>query len=531
MSGEGLDRLDLRAVIEAHQALMDAARPAAVKSQHDRGKLTARERVDLLLDPDGRVEFGSLATPEGGGGVAKVGAADIARARELPWEGPLACTGFIDGRPVAVLADDFTMLGGTAHALGGQKMIRLAELSLRRGVPLIFMLDGGGHRIHDMDTRMFAAGGGHGPFRHTALLSGWVPQVAAVMGPAYAGPAMATSMADYVPIVRGTGSLGMAGPKLVKAGIGEEVTTEELGGSAVHVRSGGADDECESDVVCIERIKEFLSYLPSNAEQQAPIRPSEDPPNRLCEELRDLVPLERRRGYDMRRIIRTLCDDGGLFEHRREFAKNIITAFGHVDGRSVGFIANQPMHFAGTLDSAACVKATRFLSMCDAFGVPVVSLIDTPGFLVGSQAERGNAVRHMGRMLSAVAHLSVPLISIVVRKAYGGGYVAMAGGRSYHTDASWIWPTAEISAMGVEGSVDVAFHRDYESAEDPAARRQQLIDEFYAQMTPVRAAAGFGIDDVIDPAETRLRIASILRSQTARRRPNLPPKLHPIDPL
>lgn len=525
------ERQDLRDVVVAHEELLDEARPEAVKSQHDRGKLTARERVDLLLDPDGRVEYGPLATPEGGGGVAKVTAESRSRAQELPLEGPLAFTGFVDGRPVAVLADDFTMLGGTAHALGGQKMIRMADLALRRGIPLIFLLDGGGHRIHDMDTRMFAAGGAHGPFRHTAMLSGWVPQVAAVMGPAFAGPAMATSMADYVPIVKKVGLLGMAGTKLVKAGTGEDITNEELAGSAVHTRNGGADEECESDVVCLTRIREFLSFLPSNAEQPLPQRPTEDPATRLCTELRDLVPVERRRAYDIRRIIRTLSDDGVTFEHRAAYAKNIVTSFGWLGGRPVGFLANQPMHLAGMIDAAACAKATRFLWMCDAFGLPVVTLIDTPGFTVGSKAEQDNTVRHMGRMLMALGHLSVPLVSIVVRKAYGGGYVAMAGGRSYETDAAWVWPTAEISAMGVEGSVDIAFHRDYESAPDPQARRQEMIDEFYNQITPVRAASGFGIDDAIDPAETRLRLISVLTSRRAQLRKPMPPKRHPIDPL
>lgn len=536
LTGDGDDvpdelRADVRLVVDAHASLSDEARPEAVKAQHDRGKLTARERIDLLLDPDGRIEYGSLVTPEGEGVLAKVSATGRRKAGELPLEGPITATGFVEGRPVCVVADDFTMLGGTAHALGGMKMVRMAELALERGVPLIFMLDGGGHRVHNMDTRMFAAGGRHGPFRHTALLSGWVPQVAAVMGPAYAGPAMATAMADFVPIVSGTGFVGMAGPKLVKAGTGEEISNEDLGGSAVQARAGAVDLECESDAVCLETIKTFLSYLPTNAAERPPVVASDDPIERQCPDLRDIVPVERRRAYDVRVVMREISDDRMIFEHRTGFAKNLVTAFGRVGGESVGFLGNQSGVFAGTLDAAACIKATRFLSMCDAFGVPVVSLIDTPGFLVGSKAERENTVRHMGRMLMVLAHVTVPLITIVLRKGYGGGYVAMGGGRSYPTDATWVWPTAEISAMGVEGAVDIAFHHDYESAENPQARRQEIIEDFYRQITPLNAAAGFGVDDVIDPAETRSRIGAVLRVSKGRRQAFLPPKRHSVDPL
>jgi propionyl-CoA carboxylase beta chain len=524
-------RFELREVLEARRVLEDASRPEAVKKQHERGKLTARERLDLLLDPDGRVEYGSMVTSPDGGALAMTSASDVTKAKYLLIEGPIVCTGFIEGRPVAVAADDFTVLGGSVHALGGQKLRRIADLALRRGMPLIFLIDGGGHRIHNLDTRMFAAGGSHAPFREMAQMSGWAPMVAAVMGPAYAGPAMFTAMADFVPVVKGTGWLGMASPKLVKAGTGEEISHEELAGSAVQARAGAIDLECEDDADCIMMIKKFLSYLPSNAVAPLPLKESDDPSDRLCAELRDVISDERRRAYDVKKVVNVLCDEGTFFELRPGFAKNLVTGFGRLAGLPVGIMANQPLIFAGTLDAAACSKAAHFLSTCDAFGLPVVSLIDTPGLLVGSKAESENTVRQVGRLLLAWGHMSVPIVSIVTRKAYGGGYVAMGGGRSINSEAAFIWPTAEVCAMGVEGAVDIAFHHDYESAANPAARRQELIEELFGQVTPFRAASGFGVDEILDPVETRARLINVFRMNSGRRLIYMPPKVHAIDPL
>lgn len=522
-------RNDVAEILSARQANQDSARPEVIEKQHAKGKKTARERLDMLLDPGGRIEYGSLVTPDEDG-LARVGAADVAKARDLPFEGPITCTGFIEGRPVAVVADDFTLLGGSTGALGGKKLRRMAGIALQRGIPLVALLDGGGHRIHRMDSRMFALGGEHGPFRELALMSGWAPHVSAVMGPAWAGPAMFTAFADFVPMVRGTGQMGMAGPKLVKAGTGQDLSAEELGGSEPQARAGAADLQCESDAECITRIKEFLSYLPSNASEPLPIRPSEDPPDRLCPELRDLVPLERRRAYDVKRVLSSILDEGRYLEMRPDYGKNIVTALGRVAGIPVGVLANQPMVMAGTLDSPACAKAARFVSLCDAYGLPLVSLIDTPGLLVGTKAEREGLVRIMGRLLLAWGQVSVPIVSIVLRKAYGGGYLCMSGGRSNDAEASFVWPTGEVCAMGVEGSVDIAFHREYENAPDPTARRQELIDEFYRGITPLRAVSGFGLDDAIDPAETRRLLATVLTTQRGRRLKITPPRRHWVDP-
>ena len=521
---------EISAIKDAHARLQDEARPEAVAKQHGRGKLTARERLDLLLDPEGRVEYGALVTPDEAA-VANVSADGAQKAAALPFEGPVCFTGFINGRPVGVMADDFTVLGGSMYAIGAKKMRWMADLCQRRGFPFIALLDGAGHRIHSMDSRMFASGGEHGPFRLMANLSGYAPMVAAVMGPAFAGPALIAGMADFVPMVKGNSGVAMAGAKFAEVATGEKLTMEELGGSAVQTRSGAADMECADDAECIARIKEYLSFFPSNADEPPPIVQPSEPANQLVPELRDILPESRRRAYDMRDVIRLIVDDGHTFELRANYAKHLLTMLARIDGRSVGVIANQPMQMAGTLDAAACHKAAKFVSLCDAFGFPLVSLIDTPGMLVGSKPESENIVKASGRLLMVLGHATVPLVSVVVRKAYGGGYVAMGGGRSYDAEASLIWPQGEVSAMGAEGSVDIAFHRDYADAPDPAARRQELIDEFYASMTPVRAVSGFGLDDAIDPAETRMRIASVLRTNQGRKRPPGPAKRHWIDPF
>lgn len=524
-------RPELQAALDASEEVLDQGRPEAVRKQHDRGKLTARERIDLLLDEEDRLEYGALVTPDDAKLAPGVDSADLKKGADCPGDGVITCTGMVDGRPVTVGSVDFTVLGGTSTTPGGAKMRAMAELSLRRGIPFINLLDGAGHRIHAMDSRMFAFGGSIGPFDQLPLMSGWTPLVAAVMGPAFAGPAMIAGLADFVPMVKGTSSIGMAGPKLVKAGTGEDLSAEELGGPAVHLRSGVADAESEDDQECLNLIREYLSYFPSNAAAPLPIRATEDPRDRASPELRDLVPPERRRAYDVKDVLGHVLDDGHFLELKPQFAKNIVTALGRLDGTPVGVVANQPKVLAGTLDGPACSKAAHFVYLCNAFGLPLVVLIDTPGMLVGSKVEQEALIKVSAKLLMAFGHVTVPLVTLVLRKAYGGGYVAMAGGRSYGADGVFIWPTAEVCAMGIEGSVDIAFHRDYEAAPDPEVRRAELIESFYKLATPMRAASGFGVDAVIDPAETRRHLITVLRANRGRRPGRLPPKHHHIEPF
>jgi acetyl-CoA carboxylase carboxyltransferase component len=499
--------------------VLDSARPEATERQHAAGKLTARERLNLLLDPGSAVELGSLVAPD-------IPDVDPSVA---PADGLIAMMGMIDGRPVSAFACDFTVMGGSLGDAGMQKIQAMCDLSLRRGIPLVMLVDGGGHRVHEIDSRPYAFGGDTGPFWRQAQLSGWAPQVAAVMGPAFAGAALFTSFADFVPMVEGTASIGIAGRQLVKAATREELTTEELGGSAVQLRNGNADLGVPDDAACIGAVREFLSFLPSNCQGDPPRVTSDDPVDRIAPELRDVIPERRSRGYDVMKIIRPIVDHEHVLELQGCYARNIVTALARLDGQPVGIVANQPKFLGGVIDSAACQKAVRFIEMCDAFGVPIISLIDVPGVMIGPQAERDRLVKHSAKPLIAFAHATVPVITVVLRKAYGAGLLAMGGSRS-GVDGALIWPTAEMSAMQIEGAVDIVFRREVAAAEDPAAKREELIRHFYAKSTPLRAASGFGIDDVIDPAQTRGKLIAMLRFNQGRRHKSLPPKHRWISP-
>jgi acetyl-CoA carboxylase carboxyltransferase component len=513
----------LPAVLQAQADVLDEYRPAAVAGQHARGKLTARERIAALVDPGSLLEYGALATAdEGYEHLAGV---------EAPADGVVTTIGAVNGRPTAIIASDFTVMGGSIGHAGLAKMVRMTELALDQGLPLVMLLDGGGHRIQEgLDSRSFAFGG-PGTFPAQVLMSGWVPQVTAMLGPGFAGPANFSSLADFVPIVRGIGSIGIAGPPLVKFATGESLSTQELGGAQVHEKTGIVDAGYDTELECVQAIKRFLSFLPQNAAAPAATVPATDPPDRLTPELRSVVPANRRRAYDMRLIIGPIVDNGDFMELKARHAPNVLTCLARLAGRPVGIVASQPRSLAGVLDSPACDKAARFISMCDAFGLPVISLIDMPGFLVGSKAEQTGLVRHGGKLLMAFGNATVPVVSLVIRKGYGLGYLAMAGGRSFGAVGAYAWPSAELCAMQIEGAVDVAFRREYNAAPDPAARRAELIESFYDRVNPIRAASGFGIDDVIDPAQTRRVLCSVLAMAAPRRQSRVPARHHHIEPI
>ena len=513
-------RTSVEDVVAAHRALTDAARPGDVARQHSAGKLTARERIDELLDAGTFVEVGALVTPSEGLHGAVLNA---------PADGVVAGLGMVDGRPVSVYSTDFPVYGGSLGDAGMLKIQHMVDVSLRRGIPHVMLIDGGGHRIQEIDARPYAFGNDIGPFLRQARLSGWAPQVAAVMGPAFAGAALFTAFADFVPMVSGTSSLGLAGPKLVSAGTGEEPTVAELGGAGVQTRYGAADLEAPDDVSCLVAIKRFLSYFPSNSNSEAPSLPVTDAPGRLAPELRDVAPPDRRMPYDVRDVVRPVVDHGYFLELQERHAANIVIGLARMAGQPVGIVANQPQVLAGMIDADAADKAARFLELCNAFGLAVISFIDVPGVLIGSEAERRKTVRHAAKPLMIFAHATVPVLTVILRKAFGAGFIAMGGGRS-SVDAALIWPTAVMAPMGIEGAVDIVFGRDVSRADDPARRREELIAEFYARSTPLRAASGFGVDDVIDPAETRSLLNRMLRVNQGRRQPVSPPKRHWITP-
>ena len=521
------DQSDSRELLKQREDFLagvsDAGRPEAVAKQRKTGRLTARERIAALCDDDSYREIGDLVEP----------VRDTAFNANLvaPADGVIIGTGQLDGRYAVVTAHDFTVLGGSTGVVGADKTNRAVTLATDRGLPLVMLLEGGGHRIQDgQDSRHFSRT--TGVFDRMAHLSGWSPMVTALLGVGFAGTTNYSAMADFVVMVRGQSTMGLAGPALVKAGMGEEIDKETLGGAAVQAdKNGIADLAVDSEAEAFEAIRRFLSYLPANCRKPLPIVETDDPVDRISEDLLDIVPSNLRKPYDIRKVIETVSDKGSVFEIKPTYAANIVTSFARLDGRPVGFIANQPMRMAGMLDAKACEKSAHFIALCDAYGLPLIFLVDVPGFAIGSAAEKSGLGRRSGRVFYELSHATVPRISIVLRKGYGAGYFAMAGGRSFDADACVAWPTAEICAMSVEGAVDVAYRQDYEAADDPAARRQQLIDTFKSQLGALRAAEHFGIDTVIDPTKTRSFLIETLAACPPRRRSTHPPKIRSISPI
>jgi acetyl-CoA carboxylase carboxyltransferase component len=471
-----------------------------VAKQHDAGKLTARERIDLLIDEGTFVELGMHGRPHF--------SQRSMEGREAPADGVVTGYGKVDGRLVAVAAYDFTVMAGSMGMTGEIKVGRLRELALTKRIPFVWLLDSAGARIQEAVGSLFA-GSGH-LFREEVVNSGVIPQVAALMGPCAAGTAYIPGLADFVPMVKGQGSMALAGPHLVRAAIGEDVTQEELGGTRVHTRKSGVGDlEVADDEACIESIKAYLAYMPQNCEERPPVLPSTDPIDRADEELLDVIPESNRKPYDMYEVIRRIVDDGAYFDLKPNWAKTLITCFARFGGRPAGIVANQPKQLGGILDNDSADKAARFINLCNAYGIPLVFLQDVPGFMVGTKVEAAGIIRHGAKMLYAVANATVPKITVVTRKAYGAGYYVMCG-RAYEPDLIVAWPTAEISVMGAEGAVEIIFRKQVEAAEDPAAKKQELIDEFRKIIDVYVAAGNDMIDDVIDPRETRPTICRAL---------------------
>ena len=512
---------DIEAVRET---LMDPARAVAMERLAKRGTLSARTRIDRLLDGDSFSEIGALV-------AAEESAAAPPPARTLsPADGVVVGTGLIDGRPVVVFSQDFAVFGGSIGRLGSAKIQRALQLAITRGLPLVMILDGGGHRIQDgQDARHFA--NANATFHNFARASGWVPMVALMLGAGFAGPTNYAGMADLVVMVRGTSTMGIAGPALVKAATSEDVDAQTLGGAEVQVdRQGLADLGVDSEDEAFAAARRFLSYLPGNARGAASTI-DHPPVERMGDAVLDLVPVSTRKAYDVRKVLRLVADPDSYFELKPTFAGNMVTALARLGGRPIGIIANQPLRLGGMINADACDKGAHFIALCDAFGLPIVSFIDVPGFSIGSSAERTTLGRRSAKLVFEWGHATVPRVSIVIRKGYGLGYFAMCGGRSFAADACLAWPSAEICAMSIEGAIDVAFRKDYERAPDPMARRRQMIDETRTRIGALRAAEGFGIDDVIDPRDTRRRLAEIFASTLPRRPQDHPPKFRSIAPI
>ncbi len=479
---------------------LDGARPDAVRSQHQRGKLTARERIDRLVDAGSFVELGQLGRPRTGSPLMQ----DV----DAPADGIVIGRARVDRRPIVVVSYDFTVMGASMGPVNDEKFARARQIALRNGVPLVMFVEGGGARINErMGSSTIR---GHERFSDLGLLSGWAPILCGVVGDTYAGHANLVALSDFVVMVKGA-SLGLAGPRLVEAAVGERVETQELGGSAIHSReTGSVELEVGSEDELIEAFRRYLALMPSNSGQPAPRLPHPPGDERLDEAVLSLVPDSPHRAYDMRRLVRMILDADSGLEVKPAFARNLITTFGRIGGLPVGVIANNPMVLAGVLDGNASDKMARFINVCDAFGLPLVFLADVPGYIVGAAAERTNLMRRSMRPLWELSQSTVPICTVVVRKAYGLAYHTM-GGAEFHPELMVCWPSAQVSPMGAEGAVNIIYGKDDRM---PADRRAALVAEFKELERPMVAAEQFKIDDVIDPRDTRAVILNTLEFTT-----------------
>lgn len=506
-------------IAAAYAAIGDKARPDALAAQHGRGKLTARERIALLCGDD-FAEFGALATPD------LIAGHQVAPNSHLYGDGVVTGTGFVDGRPVTIAAFDFTVLGGSNGDVGMRKIGRCIQASLDDRIPLVLLCDGGGHRIQEgLDSRLAAIGSTM--LTRLVDLSGLVPTVTVMMGPGFGLATNLAALCDFVVMVRGTSTMGMSAAPFVKAGTGEDLTNEQIGGADVQACNGIADLAADDEHEALDAVRAYLSYLPSSADEDIPIGSGLE----SGFDADALIPDSPRRAYDVRDVIEAISDADSLFEVRGAAAPNIVTCFARLGGRAVGVVANQPAHLGGSLDSGACEKAAHFIAVCDAFGLPLVIMIDLPGFLIGTAAESAQLGRRSGRLMYELALATVPRYVIVMRKAYGAAYVAMGGGRSIDADLVVAWPTAEICAMPIDSAVDIAYRRQIQAAEDPATHREAVIDRLRADVNPLRAASGFGIDDIITPGQTRAALIQALRRARRRRADRVPGKRRSISPI
>jgi propionyl-CoA carboxylase beta chain len=519
-----LANLELR-----RQEAIHAGTARQVERQHAKGKMTARERVDALLDPGSFSEFDELARHR---------AHDFGMAATRPYgDGVVTGYGTIDGRPVCVFSQDFTVNGGSLGEVFGEKIVKVMDHALKTGCPMIGINDSGGARIQEGVVAL----GLYGEiFYRNVISSGVIPQISLIMGPCAGGAVYSPAITDFTLMVDKSSYMFITGPDVIKTVTGEEVSQEELGGAHAHnVKSGVAHYQASDEQDCLDFAKDLLSYLPSNNLEEPPLFPvAGDPASRLevtdyDGELDTLIPDSPRQPYDIHRVIEHVLDDEEFLEIHAGFAQNIVVGFGRVEGAAVGVVANQPMHSAGTLDIDASEKAARFVRTCDAFGIPVVTFVDVPGFLPGTGQEWGGIIRRGAKLIYAYAEATVPKITVITRKAYGGAYDVM-GSKHLGGDINLAWPTAQIAVMGADGAVDILYRRDLAAVEDPQQRaglRKQRISEYEDTLfNPYIAAERGYVDAVIRPAETRSQVTRALRALRTKRQ-TLPPRKHGNIPL
>jgi propionyl-CoA carboxylase beta subunit len=494
--------------------------PERVAAQHAKGKLSARERLDLLLDPGSFVEYDRFVTHR---------CSDFGLDQQRIFgDGVVTGHGRIDGKPVYVFSQDFTVLGGSLSETFAEKICKVMDLAMQAGVPMIGLNDSGGARIQE---GVVSLGGYADIFLRNTLASGVIPQISAILGPCAGGAVYSPAITDFVFMVRGTSYMFVTGPNVVKTVTHEDVTMEELGGADVHAgTSGVAHMVCDSEPACLERIRALLRYIPPNNLSDPPRGRGTDPRDRREPSLLDVVPDHPNKPYDMHHVIRAIVDDREFYEIHATFAENIICGFAHLGGFSVGIVANQPAVLAGVLDINASVKGARFVRFCDAFNIPIVTLEDVPGFLPGIAQEHGGIIRQGAKLLFAYCEATVPKLTVITRKAYGGAYDVMSS-KHVRGDLNVAWPTAEIAVMGPKGAVEILFRKELGESEDPNAATEQRVVEYSEKFAnPYVAAARGYLDDIIDPRDTRPRLIVALEMMQAKRVQN-PKKKHGNIPL
>ena len=467
-----------------------------IEKQHAKGKLTARERIDLLVDKGSFEEIDAFVTHRSSNfGLDK---------QKILGDGIITGFGKINGRPVYVFSQDFTVFGGSLSETFAEKMCKIMDLAMKNGIPVIGLNDSGGARIQEGVSSL---GGYAEVFWRNSMASGVVPQISAIMGPCAGGAVYSPALTDFIYMVENTSYMFVTGPNVVKTVTHEEVTSEELGGAATHnSKSGVAHFSAANDAVCLQEIRKLMSYIPQNCEEKVPMIASKDPDSAKAKALDDIVPLNPNKPYDMHDVIQGIVDADSFYEVQKDYAENIIVGFARLGGRSVGIVANQPLSLAGVLGVKSSLKGARFVRFCDAFNIPLVVFEDVPGFLPGTDQEWGGIIKHGAKLLYAFCEATVPKMTVITRKAYGGAYDVM-NSKHIRADYNVAWPTAEIAVMGTKGAVEIIFRREISAADDPAAKQAELEAKYGEEFAhPYRAAARGFIDDVIFPSETRAKL-------------------------
>jgi propionyl-CoA carboxylase beta chain len=499
-----------------HAQALAGGGEARVQKQHEGGKLTARERVAAFLDEGSFEEMDALMVHRAWG------------VEKIPGDGVVTGFGRVDGRPVAVFAQDFTVFGGSLSEAYAKKICKVMDLAMKVGCPVIGLNDSGGARIQE---GVVSLGGYADIFLRNTLASGVIPQISLIMGPCAGGAVYSPAITDFITMVKGTSYMFVTGPDVIKTVTHEEVTKEDLGGAHTHAaKSGVAHFVCASDLAALAHTRELLSFLPSNNLGEAPRRAPKNPMPLENPELDKVVPDDPSKPYDIRDIIRGVVDDAHFFEVHEAFAPNLVVGFARIDGRSIGIVANQPAFYAGVLDIASSEKGARFVRFCDAFNIPLITFEDVPGFLPGVTQEHGGIIRHGAKLLFAYCEATVPKITVITRKAYGGAYCVMAS-KHIRTDFNFAYPTAEIAVMGAEGAMNVLHGKSIAIAPDPVARKAELVAEYNEKFANPYIAAEFGfVDEVILPRETRQKLVKALAFLETKR-DSMPPKKHGNIPL